>query len=184
MLQGSLARSNLESVAVMKVDEHKNDQLPRQTLRRMIRLGGVVEERNWVCLPRWKGGILTKSSRFTHFIVPSVEVAHLSLPIFLLAFMACDSREAVECARGQCSTRLGSEGYRNDQWGRREKVNLCAYVEKGEAYGVGGAWLAEKSVDEATTIFRRRRPHRPHRPPIQGRQPRPRWPSRKLVRRQ
>jgi len=72
--------------------------------------------------------ILTKSGRCTYFIVPSVEVAHRSLPIFFLAFMARDGGETVECAWGQGSAWLASEGYQNDQRDRRRKgksVCLC-----------------------------------------------------------
>ena len=69
---------------------------------------------------------MTKSSYCTYFIVPSVEVAHLSLPIFFLAFMACDDRETVECAWGQGSTWLGFESYQSDQRDcRRKSRSVC-----------------------------------------------------------
>jgi len=68
---------------------------------------------------------MTKSSYCTYFIVPSVEVAHLSLPIFFLAFMACDDRETVECAWGQGSTLLGFEGYQSDQRDCRRSRSVC-----------------------------------------------------------
>lgn len=51
-----------------------------------------------------------------------------------------------------------------------ERVNRYAYAEKGATYCVGGAWLAERSVYEAMTIFRQQRPHRP---PTRGRHIRP-----------
>ena len=58
--------------------------------------------------------VLTKLSCGTYFIV-SVEVAHLSFPILLLAFMTIDDRETVECVRGQGSTWLGFKGYQGNQ---------------------------------------------------------------------
>ena len=144
--------------------------------------GGVYRGRK----KKKKGGDqdgLAKPSCCTYFIVPSVEVTHLSFPIFFLAFMACNSRETVERAWGQGSTRFGSEGYRNNQRDHRGKANRCAYAEKGGTYGVGGAWLAEKPVYEVMTIFRRQHPHRPPRPPSHCRHTRPRCRSRKFARR-
>ena len=73
----------------------------------MIRLGYMAEGGHGVLGEVEKGEDrdgLTKSSCRTYFVVSSVEVAHLSLPIFLLAFVACDGRETVECAWGRGSS--------------------------------------------------------------------------------
>ena len=67
--------------------------------------------------------VLTEPRHCTHFIIPSVEVAHLLFPIFLLTFMACDGGETVECAWGQGSALLGSESYRGISEIVCEKVN-------------------------------------------------------------
>jgi len=88
---------------------------------------GMVEERRLVGVEVERGRtvtILTKSSCCTYFIVRSIDVAHLSFPIFFLAFMANDDRETVECAWGQSSTLLGSGGYRSDQRDRRREGKL------------------------------------------------------------
>lgn len=122
--------------------------------------------------------ILTKSSWCTYFIVRSIEVTHLSFPILFFAFVAGDDRETIECAWGQGSTRLSSEGYRSDWRDRRRRVNRYACAEKGETYGED-AWLVEKSVCEAMPIFRQRRPNRP---PSRDRQPHLRCRSREVAR--
>jgi hypothetical protein len=98
-----------------------------------------------------KGGTTVNQSCCTHFIVTSVEVAHLSLPIFFLAFMACDGRETVECAWGQGAALLGSECYQNDQ---RDLRKGGKWVYLGGTHGVEGAVLAEKSAYEAMSIYR------------------------------
>lgn len=75
----------------------------------------------WVLAEMEKKENLVKSSCCTHFIVTSIEVEHLSLPILFLAFMTRDDRETVERAWGQGAARLGPGGYQNDQRDRQKE---------------------------------------------------------------